>query len=58
MRAPFCALFRQCPIFPGSCPPSIVSAEELNFRVRDGNGWDLLAIITGYQLKIYLLEDN
>ena len=25
-------------IFPGGCPPSIVSAEGLNFRVRDENG--------------------
>ena len=34
------------PIFPGSCPPSIFGASELNFRVRDGNGWTLTAIST------------
>ena len=42
------ALFRQRSIFPGSCPPSIVDAKELNYRVRYGNGWDLLAMTTGY----------
>ena len=26
--------------------PSTIGAEELNFRVRDGNGCDLFAIIT------------
>ena len=38
---------RRQPIFPGSRPPSIVGATELNFRVRNGNGWVLCAIITG-----------
>ena len=33
-------------IFPGSHPPSIVSANELNFCVRDGNRWTLIAINT------------
>ena len=33
-------------IFPGGYPPSIFSAEELNYRVRDGNGWTLFAIDT------------
>ncbi len=37
---------RQLPIFPCSCPHSIVGAEELNFRVRDGNGCALFAIVT------------
>jgi hypothetical protein len=36
------------PIFPGRLQPSIVSANELNFRVRDGNGWFLAAISTNY----------
>ena len=36
------------PIFPGRCQPSIFSAGELNFRVRDGNGWTLAAINTNY----------
>ena len=34
------------PIFPGSRPPSIVGANELNFCVRDGNRWTLAAINT------------
>ena len=33
-------------IFPGSHPPSIVDANELNFCVRDGNRWTLIAINT------------
>ena len=36
------------PIFPGSRPPSIVGARELNFCVRDGNRWTLTAINTNY----------
>ena len=36
------------PIFPGSHPPSIVGANELNFCVRDGNRWTLAAINTNY----------
>ena len=33
-------------IFPGGCPPSIFSTDELNYRVRDGNGWTLIVIDT------------
>ena len=33
-------------IFPGRRQPSIFSADELNFRVRYGNGWTLIAIST------------
>ena len=46
------------PIFPGRRQPSIVGASELNFRVRDGNGWTLTAIstdssiLTGFPAKI------
>ena len=36
------------PIFPGSCPPSIFGTHELNYRVRDGNGWTLSVINTDY----------
>ena len=42
------------PTFPGSCPPSIIGANELNFCVRDGNRCILIAIVTrlvfGYRL--------
>ena len=51
----FLASFRQLSTFPGSRPPSIIDVKELNFRVRDGNGWGLFAIATellkGYTLK-------
>ena len=36
------------PIFPGRLQPSIFGTGELNFRVRDGNGWTLAAINTNY----------
>ena len=36
------------PIFPGRYQPSIVGADELNCRVRDGNGWALIAISTDF----------
>ena len=39
------------PIFPGRLQPSIVSRSELNFRVRDGNGWTLALISTNYSLE-------
>ena len=40
------------PIFPGRFQPSIVSASELNFRVRDGNGCTLTAIDTNFFLYV------
>ena len=45
-------LSRRRPIFPGGCPPSIFGAGELNFRVRDGNGWFLSASVTGIDLQL------
>ena len=46
--APFWMRFRMLalPIFPASHPASIVGADELNFCVRDGNRWTLIAINT------------
>ena len=38
------------PIFPGRFQPSIVGTDELNFRVRDGNGWTLAVKDTDYEL--------
>ena len=35
-------------IFPGGFPPSIFDTDELNYRVRDGNGWTLIVIDTNY----------
>ena len=40
------------PIFPARLQASIFGAGELNFRVRDGNGWTLSVINTNY--LIYL----
>lgn len=40
------------PIFPGGSPPSIFGTEELNYRVRDGNGWTLFVIDTDYELHV------
>ena len=40
------------PIFPGGCPPSIFGTNELNYRVRDGNGWTLIVINTDYSSNI------
>ena len=34
------------PIFPARLQASIFGRSELNFRVRDGNGWTLTAINT------------
>ena len=36
-------------------PPITIGAEELNFRVRDGNGCDLFAIVTG-QIKYWAFD--
>ena len=55
---------RQRPTFPGSFPPSIIGAKELNFCVRDGNRCGLFAIVTGFfegvpsKLNIYLMYEN
>ena len=35
---------RQRPTLPQGCPCSTIGPEELNFRVRDGNGCDLFGI--------------
>ena len=44
--------FRRRPTLPHSYPCSTIGAEELNFRVRDGNGCFLFAITTE---KTYIL---
>ena len=36
------------PIFPGRRQPSIISRNELNYRVRNGNGWTLALISTNF----------
>ena len=39
------------PIFPGRYQPSIVGTAQLNFRVRNGNGWTLCAKDTNCFLR-------
>ena len=41
-----CLLVLAPPIFPGRRQPSIVGRNELNYRVRNGNGWTLVLIST------------
>ena len=40
------------PIFPGRHQPSIFGTNELNFRVRDGNGWTLVVINTNCPCRL------
>ena len=40
------------PIFPGRRQPSIVGRNELNYRVRNGNGWTLVLISTNYVSRV------
>ena len=55
-ESPLGFVCRRLPIFPAGCPASIFGTSELNFRVRDGNGWILTVIGTGLancQLTMY-----
>ena len=47
---------RRRPTLPHSCPCSTIGAEELNFRVRDGNGCCLLAKATENLKKTQIIE--
>ena len=51
---------RRRPTLPGGFPPSTIGAGGLNFRVRDGIGWDPSAMVTGklvrHTLKIIVRE--
>src|SRR5579871_6583328 len=46
MRRAFNEVFWRRPIFPAGCPASIVGANGFHDRVRDGNGWDTVAMTT------------
>jgi hypothetical protein len=46
---------RQCPTLTGAFAPTTIGAEKLNFRVRYGNGCDLLAITTGPYIRHYFI---
>ena len=41
-----CCVIGRRPTLPGGLPPSTIGADRLNFRVRDGNGCDPVAIVT------------
>ena len=43
-------------IFPGRRQPSIVCTTKLNYRVRNGNGWDQLIINTNYLKALCTLK--
>ena len=45
------SLCRRRAIFPGRRQPSIVATDELNFRVRNGNGWTLIVISTDWPFQ-------
>ena len=53
---------RHRPIFPGGRPPSIFGTNELNYRVRNENGWTLIVIDTDYVSRlltlIYLIKNG
>ena len=53
----FC-LFRRRHPFPGSHPPSIISAGKLNYCVRYGNRCDLPAIVTRFFSVPWLLPSK
>jgi hypothetical protein len=46
----------QRPTLAGALAPTTIGAGELNFRVRDGNGCDLSAIVTKPTTLISLLR--
>ena len=57
-RVLFLRVFRQRLTFPGGRPPSIISAKELNYCVRDGNRCDLFAIATEYMSNTLRCVDS
>ena len=46
----------QRPTFPPTCAGSIIGAEGLNFRVRDGNGCFPLAMVTQSLKSLWMLN--
>ena len=46
------------PIFPGRRQPSIVGRNELNYRVRNGNGWTLDLISTNFYPSDFRLKNK
>ena len=50
---PFSCRCWRLPIFPCRRQHSIFGADELNFRVRNGNGWTLISMDTNYLLTVF-----
>jgi hypothetical protein len=42
----FFRLIRRRPTLPGGLPPSTIGDDELNYRVRNGNGCDFVSMAT------------
>ena len=51
----FLKIIRRRSTLPHSLPCSTIDAKELNFRVRDGYGCGLFAIVTGLELELFNL---
>ena len=49
-------IIRRRPTLPGGIPPSTIGADRLNFRVRNGNGWDPVAMVTGNLLHKHAIN--
>ena len=49
-------LARQRPALAGGEPPTTIGAEELNYRVRDGNGCGLFAIAARHFKEVHSLK--
>ena len=54
----FCNLIRRRPTLPHRCQCSTIGAGGLNFRVRDGNGCDPSARVTGNSYKSVFNQAN
>jgi hypothetical protein len=54
----FANLIGRRPTLPHTCACSTIGAEGLNFRVRDGNGWDPFATITQSRKKSEARNQN
>ena len=47
---------RRRPTLPHSHPCSTIGAKELNFRVRNGNGWILFAMATEKSVELHVYQ--
>ncbi len=53
----FCrGYYRRSPNLPHTCACSTIGPARLNFRVRDGNGWDPRSMVTGKLIGVVLIR--